>query len=433
MAIRKFQLPYGKKIIEFEVDSENISVLDKKVTPPLSQEEIVNKSLNNSLEFPSFDNFFKNQNNIGIVVPDKTRKSGTIKYLPLILDKLKNLGITRENITLFFANGTHGQMTEDEKIDIVGEKIYRNYRLIEHNCKDEKNLSYIGKTKHNTKIYLNANILKCDRILLTGSINFHYMAGFGGGLKTLIPGLAGLKTTLHNHCFTIDRTRPALNPKCIEGILKENPLFDDIIEILNFIDTPALFNTILNEKGKIIDAVFGHPLKAFKKGCRKLKELFSVYVNDKSDLVIISPGGYPKDINLVQTHKSINRWWNLLNENGVMIVLSECRDGIGSDTFIEWFEYKDTYKMHKRILANFKMNANTALSYKLKASEKRIFLVTELDNHILKKMKIRRFSKFKDALNESYTFLPQNFKTWVIPNASFIFPTLVKQTGKEGF
>ena len=315
-------------------------------------------------------------------------------------------------------------MYEKDKKDILSDKIYREYQHIEHNCWDQSKLKYLGKTKFGTEIHINSHVLKCNKILLTGSINFHYMAGFGGGLKTLIPGIAGIKTTLHNHSFTLHPNKPELNPLCIEGILEDNPLYDDISLILDYIKDISIFDTILNENGRIIDAVFGNPVTAFKKGCKKLIDYFKIPVSKKADLLIISPGTYPKDINIIQTHKSINRCWSLLKENGIMIVAAECIDGIGSKTFMEWFEYKDIKTMHKTMLSGFKMNGNTALSYKLKTTKRKIFIVSNLNKNILSKIGLEKYDTLESAVQSAYKLLPDNPLTYIIPNSSFIFPVI---------
>ncbi|MFC1725967.1 nickel-dependent lactate racemase [candidate division KSB1 bacterium] len=424
MAVRKFQIPYGKKEIEFVLDRDDYYILDKRVTGAKPQSEIVLENLNKPINFPAFEDYFKNSKNVAVVIPDKTRKSGTHLYLPLIIEKFNNIGISSDNITLFFANGTHGKMTDFEKISILGEKIFKKFKIFEHDCTEKSNLTYIGTTKNGTKIHINTEVLKYDKILLTGSVNFHYMAGFGGGLKTLIPGLAGLETALKNHSFTIDPENPGLNPLCVEGVIEKNPLFDDIFLILDFISPPPVFNTILNDTGEIINAVFGHPVDAFKSGCKKLLDYFSMQVTKKADLIIMSPGGYPKDINLIQTHKSINRCWNILSDNGILIVAAECIDGIGSSTFLDWFEYHDITEMHKRLNADFKMNGNTALSYKIKINEKRIFFVSNADGKIFEKMGLKKFNTLKEALDESYNLINNNQLTYLIPNGSYIFPVL---------
>lgn len=422
MAFGKFQIPYGRTQLEFNFDSDNCITIDKQVTAANSQTEIIETAINKPENLSNFENFFQISDKIAIIVPDKTRKSGTPVYLPVILDRLKNSGIKKDNIILFFANGTHESMSEADKQEILGNKIYREYKHIEHDCRDNKNLKYLGTTKFGTEIYINSEVLTCNKILLTGSINFHYMAGFGGGLKTLIPGMAGIKTTLYNHSFTIHPEKPGLNPKCREGILEDNPIYDDISTILDYIKDVSILNTILNENGEIIDAVFGHPVTAFKTGCKKLIDYFEIPVAKKADLLIISPGNYPKDINLIQTHKSINRCWNLLKENGIMIVAAECTDGIGSRTLMEWFEYEDIKKMHEALLSGFKMNGNTALSYRMKAIEKRIFMISSLDKDILDKIGIVKFNTPDNALKTANNMLPDNPLTYIIPNSSFIFP-----------
>ena len=424
MAVGKFQIPYGKKEITFEFEQNNCLILDKKVPCRKPQKKTVLENIDKPVNFSPFVEYFKKAENVAVVLPDKTRKSGTQVYLPLIIEKFNKIGVSNDKITLFFANGTHSKMTENEKINIVGDKIFKKFKIIEHDCNDKGNLTHIGTTKNGTKININSEIMKFDKILLTGSINFHYMAGFGGGLKTLIPGLAGLETALHNHAFTLHQDNPALNPACKEGVFENNPLFDDIILILDFIKIPPIFNTILNDSGEIIDAVFGHPVDAFKAGCSKLLEYFSLKVNKKADLIIMSPGGYPKDINLIQTHKSINRCWDILSEKGILIVAAECIDGIGSSTFLEWFDYGDITVMHEKLISNFKMNGNTALSYKLKINEKTIFFVSDAEEFIFKKMGLKKFKNLKDALSNACDLLDKNHISYIIPNGSFIYPVL---------
>jgi nickel-dependent lactate racemase len=228
---------------------------------------------------------------------------------------------------------------------------------------------------------------------------YHYFAGYGGGPKILMPGLAGHESISSNHRMTLTQNGD-FNNKCRNGNIRNNPVYSDIAEAVKFFPPVLYLGTVLNDKGKIIKAFCGDIITEHKRAARFVDKLYKIKIKEKADVVICSAGGLPKDINLIQSHKSIHNAFSALKKNGVLICLAECMNGIGSKTFMQYFEYKNIADLKKNILKEYSLNAQTALSFWDKLSNAKILLVSNLNKNdvqplISKGLKI--YPKYSDA------------------------------------
>ncbi|CUT05624.1 Nickel-dependent lactate racemase, partial [Candidatus Kryptonium thompsonii] len=354
--MKKVKLKYGKTELEIELP-EHAEILTPKLKPPDQDElEILNTALDNPIDSQKLENFLQKDDKVLIIVPDKTRKSRVDFILKSILTRIKN-----DNIKFLFANGTHAKQTENEKREILSDEIYDKFEVFENDAWSD-DFIYFGKTKFGTEVFLNKLVSEADKILLIGSITHHYFAGFGGGAKLLVPGVASYKTAIQNHKLTLTQDGD-INPNATNLKLEGNPVYEDIIEAFKLCRLKVVhLGVVLDETDKIVGAFFGDVIQSHKAGADFVNKFFTIPVNKKFDVVISSAGGFPKDVNFIQAHKSIHHSHYILKEGGYLFSFIECRDGIGSKTFLDWFKFKNPGEMKKHLLENYSMNGHTALS-----------------------------------------------------------------------
>jgi nickel-dependent lactate racemase len=321
-------LAYGKTGLKVELpDVFNIDVIEPRWIESLSDQSLaIAESLRNPYNSKSLKEIVKESDKVGIIFSDITRATPYNIILPPLLDELQK--IPSENICFFCANGTHRMATNRELKSILGKDVVGNYKIIQNDANNPDLHKYVGTTKSGNEILLNKKILECNVKILTGFIEPHFFAGFSGGGKALIPGMASVKTIKFNHSIR------QLSLKNVNwGITYGNPLWEEIMEAAEYVPGLFLLNITLNKK-KEITRVFAGDLKtAHKTGCEFVRDSAMIPVNNLYDIVITSNSGYPLDLNIYQTVKGMHAAAQIVKTGGTIIIAAECWDGIpaGSD------------------------------------------------------------------------------------------------------
>lgn len=414
----EYKLPYGKRSITFSLtDDLNVDYIETKQQQfETEQTRIVKASLENPYNTEKVENIINGGDKICIVVPDKTRKCGLKLVLHEILKRLSSAGVPAGYITILIANGSHSfSDTNQEKIDLVGKAVFKRYKVYNHNCLDEKNLVYLGKTSRRTPVTVNKIITDSTKIITIGGVLPHYFAGFGGGPKLMIPGCAGYETIRKNHSLTIDPKKPDLHPMCNTFILKGNPVQEDIKESVEYIKVDFSVNTVLNSNNEIIFASSGDLYGSHKPACEMIEKLYKYNINHKYDLAVVSCGGFPKDINVIQAHKTIYNIFPLLKDNGTMIVIAECSEGLGSKSFTKLIDISSVDFLHKQLTNNFEINGNTIISLKKKSLQKKIFFISQLSKNFTEKIGMTPVENIDSAIDIAFKRLHIKSKICIIP------------------
>ena len=368
----EFDLRYGKQIISFTIP-DNSSILRIKEPAYNITEDSFDDMLNSLLNTRS-----RKYNNTGIVISDKTRLCDYHLYLPWLLKVLESNGAGPENITFYIAYGTHPQQTDEESLNSYGET-YRNYRFIHHDCNDLKLFVNLGTTSRGTPVLVRRDVLDSTLLITFGAISHHYFAGFGGGRKLLFPGLAEKKAIYHNHSLFLNHETRHLDEGCQPGSLSGNPVAEDLGEINRLLPDRISLHGILNSKGKVCRLIAGKDYTDFEKVCRIHDNHFKCTSGLQFDMVLASGGGYPKDINFIQAHKGVHHAASFVKDGGRLIILTECRDGIGNNAFLPVFNEGSWDKMFDKLSRNYSGNGGTALAMKAKTERIKIFMFTSLD------------------------------------------------------
>jgi len=329
--------------------------------------------------------------NVAIVLADKTRLCGYPLFLPVLIKTLKEFGATKSNITVYIAYGTHPRQTDSESYELYKDT-YKNYRIVHHDCRENNIFTKLGETIRGTPVYMRRDIIDSSFIITFGAVSHHYFAGYGGGRKLIFPGLGRLDAIYKNHGLFLDRQNRVLSVSCLPGVLGGNPLAEDLAEYETFRQADLAIHGIIDSRGNVCDLLPGSGKDHFQKACREHGKNCEIDSDNNYDLVIASCGGYPKDINFIQSHKAVHHASMFVKDKGNLIVLAKCPDGIGSKTFLPWFELGTWEKAFVRLSKNYEGNGGTALSMMSKLRRIKISMVTELDDAICRTIGVKKIT-----------------------------------------
>jgi nickel-dependent lactate racemase len=302
-------------------------------------------------------------------------------------------------------------------VGLLGEEILNRVKAISHDCRAQ-DLVYVGTTpKHGNKVYLNRVFAEAGVRILTGDVGFHYYAGYGGGRKSVLPGVSGEATIKHNHAMI-------LHPDSKTGVLAGNPVHEDMIETAKLAKVDFVVNIVVNSKGEVVKAFAGDLEQVFHEGVKVVDEMYRVSVDRKADVVVVSPGGYPADVNLFQAYKGVDGALEVVKRGGVIVLVAECPEGHGNQVFYDWMvKFGDLKAVEKEVRRNFVLGGHKAY-YLLKALQKvQIILVSSMpDYYAANIFKLKTARAVNDALDEAFKVAGNNAKVWVMPYGNFTLP-----------
>lgn len=420
------KLLYGEKSLDLTLPPENLLGVIKAepATVSSSAEELINNALDRCQQQISA---VKPAENVVIVTSDITRYSGSEIYLPLLVARLNAAGVADSAITIVIALGIHRKQTDAEHRKIVGPLAGR-IKVIDHDCDDPGKLVTVGITSGGIEVSINRTVAEADHLILTGAIGFHYFAGFSGGRKSILPGVASRAACMASHFTVLNPGEGSGKNSCATtGNLDNNPVHTAMIEACAMVQPDFILNTVLAPGKKILAAFAGNWQAAHEAGCRFYCENFTRRIKEPADLVIVSCGGFPKDINLIQAHKSMEYGSQALKDGGVLILLAECRDGYGHATFFDWFRYRDLPLFENRLRSHYEINGQTAYSLLQKALRFRIILVSSLPPEEVRTMQMTPAATLAEALQMATEMLPDQFSVYVIPEGGTVLPVLINQ------
>ncbi|MBJ6750762.1 nickel-dependent lactate racemase family protein [Geomonas anaerohicana] len=359
-----------------------------------------------------------------IVTSDVTRPTGSEVYLPLLVSRLNSVGIKDRDIEIVIALGIHRKQTPAEHKKIAGE-LYGRIKVTDHDCDDPGELVYLGDTHRGVPVEVNRRVTEADRVILTGAVTFHYFAGFGGGRKSILPGVSSRKSCMASHFSLLNPDEGSgRHPKAVAGNLEGNPVHEAMLEACGMVAPDFILNTVLGPDKQICAAYAGDWQAAHVAGCRFYNDTFSAPIEAKGDLVIVSCGGFPKDINLIQAHKSMEYASRALRPGGIMILLAECRDGYGNATFFNWFSYPTCAELESALRKRYEINGQTAWSVKEKAERFKIVLVSKLPAQEVRTMGMIPAATLDEAMALAVPMLPDDYKAYLIPEGGTVLPLM---------
>lgn len=318
---------------------------------------------------------------VAIVISDITRLCGTAEFLPVIVNELNSVGVKDEDITVVVATGTHRGHTHEEDVVVCGEEMVRRLKIVQHDSRKDGDMVTLGTTKHGNKVAINKAVANADRVIVTGAVTLHPFAGFGGGRKAIMPGVAAYDSIMHNHAMTMSPVEGGgCNKACDCSLLEGNPIHADMTEACALLDPDFLLNTVFTPDGAVSEIVAGHWYEAWEKGCKDLLAMAGVKIKELADVVIASSGGYPKDLNLYQATKCHMNAVFAVKKGGIMIFTLDCEDIKEPAIFTDCFSRSDMEQFEKDIRANFTIPAFVAFKARCIVNDVTAYLVTRPEN-----------------------------------------------------
>jgi lactate racemase len=414
-------LPYGKTDVCVRVPARNllgtIDPVDRSCAPDAKAE--VERALKEPIPVGSkrLSEIAKSESKVAIVVDDSTRKSPSQIMLLPVLAELNLAGVPDENITIIFGCGTHRAVKPEEAEALVGAEVVKRVKTISHDCRAQ-DLVNLGTTKtHGNKILVNRVFADADVKVLLGDVNFHYYAGYGGGRKSVLPAVCGEETIKHNHSML-------LHANARTGNLEDNPVHQDMTEAARLVKVDFILNVVENKKGEVVKAFAGDVEQAFMEAVKLVDEMYHVTIDRRADIIVVSAGGYPADMNLYQAYKALDNALDAVKRGGVVILVAECVEGHGHQVFYDWMaRIGDLKNIEREIKRNFVMGGHKSY-YLLKALQNhQIFLVSSLpDYYATSIFKLKTARAVNDALMEAFKVAGSASRVWAMPQGSHTLP-----------
>lgn len=410
----KLKLAYGKGSLDLEFSNTQGAAVVKPgtIAPSSDQEQLVQNALRHPLNSKTLTELVKAKKalNAVIIVNDITRPTPYQVMLPPMLQELHGAGIKPENITLLVALGIHRPHTDEENRMIFGDEICNKYRIESHNC--DGHLKSLGFLSNGMELVINRTAAETDLLITTGMVNLHYFAGYSGGRKSILPGIAARGLISANHQMMSDERA------CL-GNYTTNPVNDIMLEAAERVGVDFIMNVVTAGKNQIAYAAAGHLYDAWLSCVQYCEKANVVTINNQADIVVASCGGYPKDINVYQAQKALDAAALAVKPGGTIILAAECREGLGEETFEEWIDAARTPQdILDRFDRQFELGGHKAYAICRTLNKASIILVSSLDTAQVENMFLTPAASLDDALQMAINKHGEKGSIIVMPEAS---------------
>ena len=362
-----------------------------------------------------------------IVVSDQTRKTAVDQVLPILTDKLTRNGCSLNDMFILFASGVHRHPTPREMEAILGPKLAVDFkeRIFCHDADDSASLAVVGKTQRGQVVRINRRAVEADRLILTGGVVYHYHAGFGGGRKSLVPGLAARDTIAHNHSLSLDPEVDRIHPHVGPGKLKGNPIAEEMTEAALLCAPDFVINTVLLPDGRVAGAFCGEMVAAHGQACDLAKQIYGRPIAERADIVIASAGNATT---WIQSHKALFNASRAVTPDGRIILWAPCTEGLGDERFRHWITNANVTDIFRGLRENPEILGQTALSTKTRG--KRTVLVTQMAQTDVTDLGIATATDMRSALDKVVAELgkqgKENPTCYIMPEAAYTVPFFVE-------
>ncbi|WP_305042269.1 nickel-dependent lactate racemase [Geoalkalibacter sp.] len=417
------ELKYGSQSLRLALPGARV-LRPRAASPAAPPADLVRAALARPIGGPPLAQSVKPGEQVVIVTSDITRYTGSEHYLPVLVDHLNACGIRDADLTVVVALGIHRPQSEAEHRKILG-PLHGRIRVVDHDCDNPADLVTLGETRSGIPVSLNRRVAEAERLIVTGTLGFHYFAGFGGGRKGLVPGVASRATCMATHFGVFNPPEiGGKHPRATTGVLDGNPVHEAILEAASMARPDFLLNTLLSPTKEILEVFCGDLEQAHLAGCARCRELYEVALEEPADLAVVSCGGSPKDINFIQAHKALDYGVKALRPGGTLILLAACPDGFGNKTFFDWFRYQDLGEFETALRQNYEINGQTAHATLSKARKFRVILVSELSTEQTAAMGMEKAADLDAALALAHQNLPPAQRTVIIPDGGSVLPRI---------
>ncbi len=415
-----FTYGYGKGSRSFDMPEQNLlgEVTQNKMQAAETGSDAVRKALEHPIGTARLREVVHPGESVAIITSDITRPCPSHLIIPQILEELWAAGVEDRQITVVFALGSHRVQTEDEKRSLVGDSVYQRVRCVD-SAKD--GFVHIGVTTAGTPVDIDPLVAAADRRICVGNIEYHYFAGYSGGAKAVMPGVSTRAAIQKNHSKMVMEEAKA-------GNLLKNPLRQDIEEAAAMVGVDFILNVVLDEEKQIVKAVAGDMRRAHQEGCDFLDRLYKIRIPRRADIVVVSPGGFPKDINLYQAQKALDNAKHAVRDKGIIILAASCAEGLGESVFEDWMLHSPSPEfMVERIERDFQLGGHKAAAIGMVLKRCRVFLVSDLKDDFVRSIFLEPFGSVDEALKQAFADLGQDSTILFMPHGGSVLPQAVKQ------
>ncbi len=410
-------LGYNTEKIDISIPEQNLKgvLKPKPAETSLSEQDIIAQALDNPVGAAALNEIVKPGETVVVVTSDITRPMPTAKVLPCVVDALNQAGIEDKDISVVFGLGVHRPHTPEEHQKLVGVEMYERVACYDSTPED---VVHLGDTSRGTPVDLSRRVVEADRCICFGNIEYHYFAGFSGGMKAIMPGGSTRAAIQSNHSRMVEAD-------AIAGKLDGNPVREDIEEVAQSFNVDYIVNVVLNEKKQIINAFAGDVVQAHRAGCAYLDSLYKVEIDEPADIVVVTPGGFPKDINLYQAQKALDNAKHAVKEGGIIILFAACKEGLGEEVFERWLmNAPDSKSMITEIQRNFELGGHKAAAIAMVMEKASVYLVSEFEPDFARKIFMTPFPDIQSALDNALKQQGENAGIIVMPYGGSTLPVL---------
>ncbi len=411
----KLKIRYGSGEIGLHLpDGQVLGVFrPRRATGIRNLPAAIEKSLSRPIACRRLRELVRAGRKVVIVVDDVTRPVPNERLLPPVAAELRRGGIKDRDVLILVATGLHRKLTPAEMAATLG-PLRGKIRIACHD--PEKNLAFLGKTSQGTRVYLNRDFLDADIKVLLGDVEFHQFCGFGGGAKSVFPGLADARGIRASHGKMERKGAEA-------GRIKGNPIREEIDEVGRMADVDFIVNVVLNERREAAGIFSGDMEKAFLAGARLCASIYAVDVPGRADVVIAGAGGYPRDLNLYQAQKAVESAIKIVKKGGNVILVAECREGHGSELFHRWMKAAtDLEEIRRRIRKKFILGGHKAYQFVRELRQARIYLYSSIPPKIVRELHLQPLS----SPAEINRLIQPGDRIAVLPQAPLTLPRLTE-------
>jgi len=416
----RLEIAYGSSYLPLEVADDNLIGI---ITPPVSDAvfdgaQLVAGALKNPVGTLPLGEIIrrKSARNAVVVVNDMTRPTPNQEILPPLLAEIEQAGIKAEDITLIIATGIHRHHTEEENRSVFGAEIADRYRIVNHDC--DRNLISLGRLSNGLELEINRTAAQADLLVTIGVVGLHYFAGYSGGRKSILPGIASRQAIEANHKMMSDRRA------CL-GNYQDNPVSDLMLEAARRAEVDFILNVVTQSKHDIAYCAAGEVAAAWLEAVRFCEKINTVEIASRADIVLASCGGYPKDINMYQAQKALDSALLAVKPGGSIILIAECREGLGEDTFQAWIEQSDCPQdIVDRFNHRFELGGHKAYAICRVLDHAQILLLSDLTPEQVRKMYMQPVKNLEEALTLAMERQGQGATILVLPEATKIALTV---------
>jgi len=414
-------IPYGRRQLKFKLPASQVGeILELQCLPGVKDGvSAVRKAVCSPIGSPRLREIARPGKKITIVINDVTRPAPSRLMVEELTRELGGVGVRDREISLLIATGSHRPTTREELNNILDPGLLERFRIKNHDCKDGDALFNTGVTKNGMRVTVNKLVSDADIKILTGVITPHQTAGYSGGRKSVIPGIAGLSTLRAHHSFPIRPFGEML------GILNGNRFHEEALEAAKMCRIDFILNAVLNDKKETVKFVAGDLEAAHLAGAELCARMVTVDLGQQSDIVITSPGGYPRDLDLYQAQKAVAVAELAVKNGGVIILAAKCEKGLGGERMVAWLrEAADPQEVIRRFgREGYYPGTNKAFLYARALCRAKIIVVSDsLSEQDLESLFFLSASRMEQALQMAGEHVGPNPSIVIIPNGCNVIP-----------